>query len=122
MGADLILAWLVIDKSRKPDFAAGHAAIERLGADQVDVYEEFDEDADSEQGMAAIRRSLTEALSELECGLGSREVEWIDLRGAFVYVTGGMSYGDAPTSLFETITRLRAVSRVLAAVGFEGEP
>jgi hypothetical protein len=44
------------------------------------------------------------------------------VRGATVYVTGGMSHGDAPTELFETIARLRAVKGVLAAVGFEGEP
>jgi hypothetical protein len=71
--------------------------------------------------MAAIRRALVEALDELECGLVGREVEWIEVRGATVYLTGGMSWGEAPTELFAAIDRLRCARGVLAAVGFEGE-
>ena len=123
MGADFLLASLVIDRERSPDFAAGHAAIERLSSDDVEVRDEFfDEEPDTEEGMAAIREALRDALSDLEHGLASREVEWICVRGATVYITGGMSHGDTPTELFGTIARLRAVKGVLAAVGFEGEP
>ncbi len=122
MGADFLLATLVIDKRRTPDFAAGQAAIERLCCDDVVDADELGGEPIDEQGMAAIRRRVAEALDELECGLVSREVEWIEVRGATVYVTGGMSWGDSPTDLFETITRLRAVKGVLTAVGFEDEP
>jgi hypothetical protein len=122
MGADLLIVSLVIDKAREPDFDAGHEAIENLASIDVEAPDEFFEyDCDNDEGMTEIRRQLADALEELRCGLVSREVEWIELRGARVYVTGGMSWGDTPTHLFETIVRLRAVRGVLTAVGFEGE-
>ncbi len=124
MGADLILAALVIDNQREPDFKAGHRAIERLTAKDLEVPDEFiDEDPETPEGLGRIRAVLAADLDELQCSLDeSREVDLIDVRGATVYLTGGMSYGDSPTDLFETITRLRAAKGVLRAVGFENEP
>lgn len=122
MGADLFIAALVIDQAREPDFAAAKALIERLGREDVELPDEFYEhDLETAEGIAGVRCLTAEALDDLECGLVSREVEWIDVRGARVFITGGMSWGDSPTQLFETITRLRAVRGILAAAGFEDE-
>ncbi len=124
MGADLIIAALVIDNQGEPDFKAGHRTIERLGANDIDVLDEFaDDDPKTPEGLERIRAALGEDLDELRWSLDeSREVDWIDVRGATVYLTGGISYGDSPTDLFKTISRLRAAKGVLRAVGFENEP
>ncbi len=122
MSADFLLAALVIDSDRRPDFVAGRVAIAKLGSDDVEQPEEFlDHDPEMSEGMAAIRAALGGDLTNLERAFGGREVDLIEVRGATVYITGGMSYGDAPTELFETICRLRAVRGVLSAAGFEQE-
>lgn len=122
MGADLIIASLIVDADANLDFDAGFAAIARLQPADVEDADYFDVEPAEAAGMREIRRVLAHELDDLRRGLAdSREVEWIEVRGAVVYLTGGMSYGDVSTELMGTIDRLRAVRGVLAAVGFEDE-
>jgi len=124
MGADMLMAALVIGRGRLPDFDAAQVAIDSVRASDIEEPDEFlDEDAASEVGLEAIRFQLRDSLSELEAAFQeSRELAWFELRGATVYLTGGLSNGDSPTELFETIRRLYAVPAILAAAGFEVTP
>jgi hypothetical protein len=124
MGADMLVTALVIDRGRQPDFAAARLAIDSIRASDIEIPDEFwDEDPDSDVGLEAIRYQLRDSLTELEAALQqSRELTWFELRGASVYLTGGLSNGDAPTQLFDTFTRLYAVPAVLVAAGFEVSP
>jgi hypothetical protein len=73
-------------------------------------------------GLEQIRAVLRTDLRELrEAIAGCREVAEMIVRGARLYLTGGMSWGDGPTEVWDVIARLRAVRGVLAAAGFEGE-
>lgn len=45
----------------------------------------------------------------------------MNVRGATLYLTGGMSWGDSPTEIWNVIARLRSVRGVLTAAGFENE-
>lgn len=123
MGADLLICSLSIKQGRAPDLAAAKTAIDALRPEQVENPDEFfDHDPETAAGLAAIRFELHTSLSELESALQySRELGWIECRGLTVYLTGGLSTGDAPTELFDTFTRLHAVPVVLAAAGFEVE-
>jgi len=123
MSADLMVATLVIDNHRKPDFKAGHRTIERLTAKDIEFPNEYaDDEPDTPEGLARIRAALAEDLDQLEWLLGdSRECDYIEVRGAVVYMTGGPTYEGKSTELFERIERLQAVKGVLAAVGFESE-
>jgi hypothetical protein len=124
MGADMLVTALVIDRGQEPDFAAARLAIDAIRSSDIEIPDEFwDEDPDTDLGLEAIRHQLRDSLTELEAALPqSRELTWFDLRGATVYLTGGLSNGDAPTELFDTFTRLYAVPTVLAAAGFEAAP
>jgi hypothetical protein len=124
MGADLLIAALVIDAGREPDFAAARAALDLLHQEQVEIPDQFsDHDPGTEAGLEAISESLCDSLAELEEALQeSRELASFELRGATVFLTGGMSWGDTPTELFDTFNRLWAVPSVLAAAGFEVAP
>jgi len=124
VGADLLISALVIDEGAAPDFAAAHTAVDSIGAQQVEFPDEFwDHDPETDLGLGAIREELHDSLAELEAALQqSRELTSMQLRGATVYLTGGLSSGDTPTELFETFMRLWAVPRVLAAAGFEVDP
>lgn len=123
MGADLLITALVIERGRAPDFAAARAAIGSVTSAQIQVPDEFwDHDPETADGIDGIRDELREALNELEAALQcGRELGWLQVRGADIYVTGGLSSGDSPTQLFETFSRLYAVPGVLAAAGFEVE-
>jgi hypothetical protein len=124
VGADLLITALVIETGRTPDFETARAAIETVSSSQVEIPDEFwDHDPYTDAGLDAIRSQLRDSLSELEAALQqSRELASFGLRGATVYLTGGMSWGDSPTELFETFSRLWAVPAVLVAAGFEVTP
>ena len=78
MGADLIIASLVLDAGASPDFDAGLAAIDRLSAADVEDPDYFDADPETNAGLSEIRFRLAAELRELELALTrSREVEAI---------------------------------------------
>jgi hypothetical protein len=124
MGADMLIASLVIPSGVQPDFAAAHRRVDAVISADIEDPDEFLElpDPDTIEGLLALRDDLHRCLAELEQALFGREFTWSEVRDAQVYVTGGLSWGDSPTEAFELVNRLRAVSGVLAAVGFEGEP
>jgi hypothetical protein len=121
MSAELVLAVLVIDEMQAPDFAAAHRAVEAIESGDVLEPDFFDEcNPDEAVGLRRIRHQLHLDLRELQRALMSwREVTEFMVRGALIYASGGMSYGDSPTETFSLISRLRAVRGVLAAACFE---
>ena len=75
-------------------------------------------DERSQPDFAVLRadlRVLHDAIS------GCREVAEMIVHDARLYLTGGMSWREGPTEVWDVIARLRAVRGVLAAAGFEGE-
>ncbi len=121
MSAELMLAVLVIDEMQPPDFAAAHRAVDAIEPGDVldpDLFE--GSDPDDAAGLRHIRHRLHLDLRDLQAALMSwRDVAEFVVRGALVYTSGGMSYGDAPTETFTLISRLRAVRGVLAGACFE---
>jgi hypothetical protein len=123
MSADLLLAALVIDERLEPDFGVARLAVAGLRAADVAEADFFEDcDPDDPAGMQLIRAQLRRDLGQLEAAIKSgADLSYFVVRGAGVYVTGGLSFGDAPTPLFDVIWRLRAVRGVLSAAGFEEE-
>jgi hypothetical protein len=123
MTADLLITALVIERDRAPDFEAARKAICSVDSRHVEIPDEFwEHDVETDDGIDANREALWEALNELEAALRcSREFGWLQVRGADVYVTGGLSSGDSPGQLFEAFSELLAVPAVLSAAGFEVE-
>ncbi len=124
MSADLVIAALVIDERRELDFEAALRVVEGLGSEDVEEPDFFDVlDPDEPEGLREIRTQLRADLRQLQEAIVNWDVEIAELtvRGATVYVSGGLSYGDAPTEVCNVISRLRAVRGVLAAAGFEEE-
>ncbi|MBS1895456.1 MAG: hypothetical protein JST59_29505 [Actinobacteria bacterium] len=121
MSAELLVSVLVIDETQTPDFAAAHRAVEAIEPADVLEPEYFDDwDPGESAGLRRVRHRLHLDLHELQTSLTSwREVAEFIVRGALVYVSGGLSHGDSPTETCSLIWRLRAVAGVLAAAGFE---
>lgn len=122
MSANLVLDGLIIDEGRAPDFAAARKAIDCLKPEDVEEPEEFDPfDPDQTSGLREIRQRLHADLGSLEAEIEDPiELAELQIRGATVYLTGGMSYGDRPTDVCGVIARLLAVTGVLSAAGFDG--
>lgn len=123
MSADLLITALVVDEDRELDFEAADRVIAALeGTDVIEPDMYFDHDPDEPEGLEQIRAVLRSDLRTLREAIeGCPEITEMNVRGATLYITGGMSYGDGPTGTWDVIARLRAVRGVLAAVGFERE-
>jgi len=124
MSADLLIAALTVDEERALDFEAADRAVSKLSDDDdVIDFERFSvEDPWEPEALERVRAVLRSDLRRLREAIESRvEFAEMSVRGATLYVTGGLSYGDGPTEIWDVIARLRAVDGVLAAAGFEGE-
>lgn len=122
MSADLLITALVIDEDRNVDYEAADRAISALDGSDVIELDRFDEDPDDANGLEQIRVSLRADLRALREAIEENlEIAEINVRGATLYITGGMSWGDSPTEVSNTIGQLRSVRGVLAAAGFEHE-
>lgn len=143
MGADLLVTWLVIDKDKTPDIEAGREAVRNLPIEKLsEAYEEIEgsdigwEDPDNEKGFVDENDEWTpvahEALKkwalavvdrfENEVIAGGRDMVAFPVRGARVYLSGGMSWGDSPTDAFNIIGAMFTLGQsVLEAMGFEFE-
>lgn len=123
MSADLVITALMVDEDRQLDFDAADravAALEALDVTEPDFF--VDHDPDEPKGLEQIRAVLRSDLRALREAIeGYLEIAEMNVRGATLYVTGGLSYGDGPTGVWDVIARLRAVRGVLAAIGFEEE-
>lgn len=146
MGADLLISCLVIDKEKEPDFEAGRKWIETALVEDLDAayqdrhgemcdkavqsdwdgddYHFVTEDGEyTEAGEAELRKYYYDLLDRLDKEVinpeYSRGMALFEIRGAHVYLSGGMSYGDSPTEEADLMYELGYLPELLTAMGFE---
>ena len=120
MGADLLLTWVGVEKGQEPDFDAARARIDELTTSDLEAAadQHYFWEVDSVIGdVAAAMKAEIGSLERLWVG-GGREVSRIEIRGADLLFTGGMSWGDGATDAYDVIERLLAIPGVLEAAGF----
>lgn len=120
MGADMILSALSISKKKKPDFKKGEAFINKLEMTPVDKWPtEFTERFGGEIAIGPMASSLKDSLKMLEQAWSHnhREAAFMEMCGRTIIVTGGLSWGDAPTDLMSDIDNL-LYAGVAQACGF----
>jgi hypothetical protein len=139
MGACLMVTCAVIDDEETPDWEAAELHIKNMTVDEFDdnpvLLDQFDpdlvcyhEDAENDDetseklNIEPLRDRLRADVREFREGLdGDRaDIDYLLVRGAKVWVTGGMSFGDHPSELCAPIHRLH-LAGILAAAGFDGE-
>jgi hypothetical protein len=137
MGASLLLTCAVIDDGSTPDWQAAERHIDDMTVEQFQDNDElldqfdpdlvaYDEDTEDDIEPAGgldpdpLRERLREDLRELREGVeGERtDIDYLLVRGARVWVTGGMSWGDPGSELSTPIYRLH-LTGALAAAGFD---
>ena len=138
MGACLMLTCAVIDDEKTPDWEAAELHIENMTVDEFDdspvLLDQFDpdlvsyhEDAENDDetseklNVEPLRDRLRADVREFREALdGERtDIDYLLVRGAKVWVTGGVSWGDQPSELSSPMHRLH-LAGVLAAAGFDG--
>lgn len=128
MGADMLAATLVArvetDKKFEPDWEAGHAAIDALvltdkdGAALDELWQDWEFDGSNEdQSEWDPKVSLHKILDALKDNLFGREVTVHTYPNMWLFIAGGMSWGDAPEPC-QPIWTLSNFDEVLSAVGF----
>ena len=119
MGADLLLAWFEIDAAKEPDWEAGRKRIRNLTPEDWERAERM-----------GYPVNLPADMDDINCALahidtvkdrwenGGRDATTIEIRGANLLMTGGMSWGDSPTEAWDAFSDLYALPGVVAAMGF----
>jgi hypothetical protein len=136
MGADMLIATIAAPADREApiDFDRGRRVLERCSDVQafefndpeqqlVELVEGFDAhvhlDADGEPTLEAVRAAGLRVVDRLAEALDSRETTTIGVAGYCLYLSGGLSGGDAPTDAAQAIWDARILPPdVLLAMGF----
>ena len=139
MGHSLILTYLQLPAEGDPDYAAGHTAVDRLTVADFDMAESIidaveeelatgqppadasDEWPTQQDLLVGVQRRLHRRIDELRAGYTDEEA-WRDMAvlglfGGRMLFTGGLTWGDPPTELFEAIEELSEFPVVLHAMG-----
>jgi hypothetical protein len=127
MGADMIVSVVAQKRDTKLNFEAGDEFVKKLDLTDESVIQELVEygnldedeyfDDDGKPKAEEIRSWLLGKLSEFEACLSSRGVCSIAVRDLWLYITGGLSWGDDTDEgyIFSTIS---SVSGLLSSMGF----
>ena len=99
MGADFSLATV-------PAFQLTDKRLKTLSA--LVKAQEVNEDPEADDDMVAFRDAAYECVQCLRSIINGREIDTITLDGAdhYVWITGGMSWGDPPTDAYEPLSSL----------------
>lgn len=108
MGADFLCAVLPIPKMKdgKPielDYDGAFKAIEATDWMATEWGQNYYDDNDQ---CRAVLREAVGKVRDVVAGSFSREAGWIDRPTELLLVTGGMSWGDSPTNLFDKLVDL----------------
>jgi len=110
MGADMLIQELSWDKTRKLDWEAGRSCLDSLTEDDFD-------------GTGLDKKDYLPKLQALEVAAKDTHREAVILQYGHlkVLLTGGISWGDSPSDLYNDINDLieLAQGKVLEAIGFD---
>ena len=118
MGADMCIAYLVKNRKRKLNWKAGERAIKNL------KYEKDENGvlvATACSGLDMKQETLIGYLANIEeaCKGRRRDADIIEIGGNEVLFTGGMTWGDSPSDLYDAICQLDDMDGdILGSVGF----
>ena len=105
-----------MDNTFKPNWNKGHSYIDNLTDKQLTDVEYLGEDPDDLSN--TIKKALHDKLNSVkDTYKGSRELTTLEFPPYKVFLTGGVSWGDSPSDIFNDISDLDLVG-VLEEVGF----
>jgi hypothetical protein len=115
MGCEMSISALACPTGRTLDWDAGSAAIDELSPGQIgELVDDFPLDE------ANPREALHDALERTRHAImdGSRQSTPLYFGEWMIYLTGGLSWGDAPTDLYYEFWMLEAAG-IATAIGFD---
>lgn len=128
MGADLLVYHVPIRTGKKPNLKKAEARIDRLGKTKPENWpeeycesqsiEDLNEEGRMDQ-VSQLRTDLKLFYNTInpKSKIGVRDLTWIKVGPWTIWLTGGMSWGDAPTESWGMLERLDKCG-VLKAMGF----
>lgn len=124
MGADLITANLWSKPDVTLDWEAGLRAARELSDESVQALHEqagiYDEEWEDDDSPRLLAVTYVETVRDHFTGFTRDLNTFLTPDGRWrCWVTGGLSWGDSPSDLFDAVNDLYAVPEVLRAIGFE---
>lgn len=122
MGADMISISLIAEEGATLRWDYVEEAIAELDDDQLGevsldlAYAGYDAEVAEEVKDEA--RAAFQELAEIIRDEQTRDVNSWTFRGATLWVTGGLSWGDSPTESYDVFERVWRFPSVLKAIGF----
>ena len=114
MGADMTIATLAVQEGTELDWYAAELMVEDMSEDDLEQIADFF-DLEQEQVRTRLRQAVEAVHGAIEgC---HRECTLLSICDWTVYLTGGLSTGDAPTDLFDAFW-LVTESGLADAIGF----
>ena len=123
MGADFISSTLTWDKNRKLDWDAGFELIKKIAKESFDpeFHEDIGEVPVDSNGLytyAEIKEFLAEIRNIVEGKQYNREATIFNVGHLNILITGGMSWGDSPSELYNTLCGFYDVDELDVTIGF----
>jgi hypothetical protein len=118
MGADMFIAALAAPRGASLDWDAAEPAIRAF--DREELGRIADELGCDDDDVAEQLRAAVQAAREALAG-GSRELDVLEFGTWDLFLTGGLSWGDTPSDLFDVFGALQA-SGLAYAIGFSWPP
>jgi hypothetical protein len=137
MGADMLIACVILKKDAAPDKDAMLKALHKCKLEDLDEFwerctgnsikDELEDvertqssDLEEEEKKTEIFSKAEYYIKEVCDALGWRDVATISHKGDYIYVAGGMSYGDEPEGAYTTFDRFTCLPlKVTKAGGFK---
>lgn len=125
MGADFLMFRLVWDKDTKINFKKGYKFIDSLEIkDLAQSVLEIGCGETDKENLKQAKDYLADNLRELEVAFtkGRRDADSFEEGNLRFFVTGGMSWGDSPTDLYNNLCNISEQDGLLDSMGFIGCP
>lgn len=119
MGADLLIRAIALPFDVEPDW---HAARKHIWAcdnvESLDPDQYFDEGASLDDVQKELIDALNELIPVLDGSGWARDIDCLPFCGHWLWITGGMSWGDSPTDTYDFIRQAETCG-ALSAAGFD---
>lgn len=137
MGADLCLQIIAHRQSVTPDHNKACDDIDTFGLQEIQTllneceeawgwWEDIDVLSIQPEDIDRVKNDLKNLIEAIVVSLDDRDVCQVGMCGWWVYITGGMTWGDDPTDTFGTWNRIFNMGstgeRIYAAAGFDHPP
>lgn len=119
MGADLCISHIFLFGNMDMEKRKKNILRYLEGIRNKELFEDFLNETgnDDRRDIKEIKKKVEKVIMDFFDCLNNRDVTWIGMPGATMYISGGMSCGDSPTDPYSTITDFSCLPEEILEAG-----